>query len=111
MSQPLLGRGLEIRGRVRGESDLRVEGTVAGDVEVTGALDLGAEGSVSGGIRAASATIAGRLEGDVDAEGPVVVTASGVLVGDVRASEVSLEEGGVLRGRIEADVELPEALR
>lgn len=112
MSQPaLLGRGLKVRGRVRGENDLRVEGTIEGDIVVTGSLDLGAEGNVTGGISAASATVAGRLEGDIDAQGPVAISASGSVVGDVRATEVSLEEGGILRGRIDADFELPEALR
>ena len=112
MSQPaLLGRGLKVRGRVRGENDLRVEGAVEGDVVVDGVLELGAEGAVTGSVSAASATVAGRIDGDVDAQGPVAITASGAVVGDVRASEITLEEGGVLRGRIEADFELPEALR
>ena len=107
----MLGKGLRVRGRVRGAGDLRVEATIEGDVVVDGALDLGDGSSVAGGIEAQSVTISGELTGDVTAQGSVAITATGSVQGNVKASEVSLEEGGRFIGEIDADFDLPEVLR
>lgn len=106
----VLGRGLRVRGRVRGDGDLRVEAQVEGDVTVSGALELGEGAEVRGAVAASSVTIAGALEGDVEAKGEVVVTATGTLRGDVVAAGLVLDEGGQFHGSVAADFELPDAI-
>lgn len=106
----MLGRGLRVRGRVRGEGDLRIEGDIEGDVSVAGALDLGDGARVQGSLEAERVTVAGRVEGDVHARGPVSIAPSGSVVGDIHAGEVSLEEGAQLHGRIDAEFDLPDEI-
>ncbi|MEM9692688.1 MAG: polymer-forming cytoskeletal protein [Myxococcota bacterium] len=106
----VLGKSLRVRGRVQGEGDLKVEGEVDGDVTVSGALELGPGSAVTGAAQAESAVVEGRLDGGIEARGPVAIRAGGSVTGDVIASAVSLEEGGHLRGRIDADFDLPEWL-
>ena len=106
----MLGKGIRVRGRVRGDGDLRVEGTIEGDILVSGAFELGAGATVQGAIQAAAVTVAGAVEGDVAADGPVAIAASGRVRGDVKASELTLDEGGVFVGRIDTDFELPDAI-
>jgi cytoskeletal protein CcmA (bactofilin family) len=110
-TEPVLGRGLRVRGRVTGDGDLRVEAQVQGDVSVSGSLYLDADAKVSGVLKAQSIVVAGSLEGDAIATGgSVTVTASGCIDGDITANELNLEEGGQLRGRVNADFELPDGL-
>jgi cytoskeletal protein CcmA (bactofilin family) len=106
----VLGRGLRVVGRVRGEGDLQVEAEVEGDVSVSGTLELGEPARITGSVQADAVVVAGQLEGDVSARTSVAITATGRLRGTIKAQEVSLEEGGSLDGRIETDVELPEAI-
>jgi len=106
----VLGRGLRVRGRVRGEGDLRVEAQVEGDVTVSGALELGEGAEVRGAVAAETVTVSGALRGDGKVRGEVVVTATGSLRGDVEAASLVLEEGGQFHGRVSADFELPDAL-
>jgi cytoskeletal protein CcmA (bactofilin family) len=111
MKQPaMLGRGLRVRGKVRGDGDLRIEGDVEGDVSVAGALDLGDGARVQGSLEGEQVTVAGRVEGEVRARGPVSIAATGIVFGDVHAGEVSLEEGGQLHGRIDAEFDLPKEI-
>ena len=111
MTNPaVLGKGLRVRGRVRGEGALIVEATVEGDVVVAGALELGEGSEVAGRVEAGSVVVSGSLVGDVDSRGGVAITATGRLVGDVRATELSLEEGGQFAGQVDADFDLPEAI-
>jgi cytoskeletal protein CcmA (bactofilin family) len=111
MSDPaVLGKGLRVRGRVRGDGDLRVEADIEGDIQVGGALELAAGATVNGGVEAASLLVSGTLDGDVNAKGAVAITASGTVRGDIKAAELSLEEGGNFVGHVDADFELPASI-
>jgi cytoskeletal protein CcmA (bactofilin family) len=106
----VLGRGTRVRGRIQGEGDLRVEGAVEGDVNVTGELVIEDGAEIKGNVDAAVVTIGGTLTGDVASRGGIVVRASAKVSGNMGSPEVSLEEGAEFSGRIEADFELPAEL-
>jgi cytoskeletal protein CcmA (bactofilin family) len=106
----VLGQGLRVVGRVRGQGDLRIEAEVEGDVSVTGNLHLDEVGQITGSVDAESVVVAGSLNGDATARGAVAITATGRVRGTIRAPELSLEEGGGLEGDVEAEFDLPEAI-
>jgi cytoskeletal protein CcmA (bactofilin family) len=107
----VLGASVRIRGRISGEGDLSILGTVEGDVAVRGDLSIGEGARVeSETLEAHAVTIAGELEGDVSASGPVRLASTAKVHGDLKGSEISIEEGAQFAGRLEADFELPAAL-
>jgi cytoskeletal protein CcmA (bactofilin family) len=106
----VLGRTTRVRGRVHGTGDLRVEGQLEGDVRVTGDLAIEDGGSVNGDVDANAVSIQGELVGDVAARGAVAIRAGARVFGNMGGSEVTLEEGAVFAGRIEAEFELPPEL-
>jgi cytoskeletal protein CcmA (bactofilin family) len=107
----VLGRGTRVRGRIQGDGDLRVEGTVEGDVTVSGELLIDEGAEIQGNVDAAVVTINGSITGDVASRGGIVVRASAKVSGNMGSPEVTLEEGAEFSGRIEADFELPAELR
>lgn len=109
-SANVLGRTLSIRGRVDGEGDLTVEGSVEGDVRVSGDLAIDGSGSIVGNATARSVDVGGKLDGDVQATGDVWLRAGSTVSGNMSAARVALEEGAGFQGRIEADFELPDGL-
>jgi cytoskeletal protein CcmA (bactofilin family) len=106
----VLGKGLRVRGRVRGEGDLRVEASVEGDVIVTGTLELDAGCAVEGAVEAESVLVAGKLDGDVRAKGAVSLSAGAEVRGDVSASGLTIEEGASFVGNVNADFDMPDDL-
>lgn len=102
-----VGPGLLLRGELRGEGQLRCDGTFEGSVELAGALVVGRSGRVAGPVHADAVAVEGLLEGPVSA-GELNVLAGGRLVGDVRAARIGLDDGGSLEGTVEMEVELPE---
>ena len=109
-TETVLGKDVRIRGRISGEGNLVVQGTLEGDVVLRGdfTLDDGAEAQSS--ITANDVTVSGTLEGGIQAEGDFTVTSTGKFSGDVRAAQVTIEEGATFAGRLEADFELPAEL-
>lgn len=102
---------MRIRGKISGEGDLQILGSVEGDVVVRGDLTIGESASIeTENLEAQAVTIQGEVKGDVNATGPVRLGRTARVHGDLKGSEISIEEGAQFSGRIEADFELPASL-
>jgi cytoskeletal protein CcmA (bactofilin family) len=108
----VLGASVRIRGRVQGEGDVTIEGTLEGTLSVSGELVVaeGASIHASEAIVAATASIGGSVEGGVVAQGPIRLAPTARVHGDLKGSEISIDEGAEFSGRIDAEFELPAAL-
>jgi len=107
----VLGTSVRIRGKISGEGDLQILGSVEGDVVVRGDLTIGESAHIeSENLEAQAVTIQGEVKGDVNATGPVRLGRTARVHGDLKGSEISIEEGAQFAGRIEADFELPASL-
>ena len=106
----LLGRTVKVRGRVTGDGDLRVEGTIEGDVRVSGELTIGTSGVVTWQTNAQAVVVEGNLQGDVQAVGEIAIRAGARVEGNLSGATVALDEGASFDGRIDTDFELPDDL-
>ncbi|MEB2313995.1 MAG: polymer-forming cytoskeletal protein [Sorangiineae bacterium] len=102
----VLGPTTRVTGHVGGEGALRIEGSVRGDVSVTGPAEIARGGAVEGDVHAESLEIAGTLTGDVIATGPVAVRAGATVEGALKGSRVSIEPGATVAVRLDTEFEL-----
>ncbi|MFW5921572.1 MAG: bactofilin family protein [Polyangiales bacterium] len=105
-----IGPSLVVRGRLTGDGDMQIDGRFEGDIDIEGHLAVGRDGRVTSPVRAGSASVDGRLRGDVAVGDALAVRESGRVDGDVRASRVAIDDGGVVRGGISMDFDLPDDL-
>jgi len=111
-SESVLGASSTVRGRVTGEGDLRILGTVEGDVSVRGDVTIAEGGAVRGdSLEAESVTIEGEVSADVSAEGAVIVHGGATVRGKLRAKALRIDEGASVSADLDCDFELPEELR
>lgn len=109
-SETVLGRNVRIRGRISGEGDLVVQGSLEGDVTLRGDFTLDEGADAQSQITAQAVVVSGSLDGGIQAEGEVTVTATGKFRGDVRAAQVTIEDGAAFAGRLDAEFDLPAEL-
>jgi len=105
-----IGSGARIRGRIQGDGDLTIEGTVEGEIAVRGALVIAEGASVTSDVEAQEVTIAGALEGNVNASGQVRVAVGARVHGDLRGKSVAIDEGAEYAGRLDCEFDLPPEL-
>jgi cytoskeletal protein CcmA (bactofilin family) len=100
LSTTRIGRGVVVRGSVRGDGDLAVEGRVEGVIDVRGdvAIDVGAH--VQAPVAGDRVTIRGAVAGDVRGEASVVLEEGARVVGDLHAPSIGIRPGGLLRGYV-----------
>jgi cytoskeletal protein CcmA (bactofilin family) len=106
----VLGKGSNLRGNIAGDGDLRVEGTVSGDVALNGDFTIAEGAEVVADVQATSVYVDGAIEGDIVARDNVAIRASARVTGAIRGANVSIEEGANVSGRIDADFDMPAEL-
>lgn len=100
----MIGPSIRIKGDVRGEESLVIQGQVEGSINLEhNKLIIGQEGQVTATVHAHTVTIEGTLKGDVFGEDRVIVKKNGNVHGNVTAPQVSMEEGAKFKGSIDME--------
>jgi cytoskeletal protein CcmA (bactofilin family) len=108
--EAVIGATTRVRGRISGDGDLTIDGTVEGDIAVRGDVVLGEGSRATSSVEANAITIRGELEGEVRARGPVRIESGARVRGDVHGESFTLAEGAEFAGRLEAEFDLPAEL-
>lgn len=101
--ETIIGKGTALNGNIASNGNLRVDGTLEGNIETTGHVVVGSSGIITGNISAASLDVGGTITGNVNTLGNLSIHPTGQLVGDVRVKSLNIADGGVFRGRSEMD--------
>jgi cytoskeletal protein CcmA (bactofilin family) len=98
-----ISQGIRIKGEVTGSEDLFVDGLVDGKLNlVNGSLTIGPNGSVKADVSAREVIVRGKVEGNVTARDKVALWSTGQVTGEVRTDRLAIEDGALLRGKVEA---------
>jgi cytoskeletal protein CcmA (bactofilin family) len=98
-----ISQGIRIKGEVHGSEDLFIDGHVEGKLEIGDAsLTVGPNGSVKADVTAREIIVRGRIEGKISGREKVQLWSTGHVTGEVQTERLSIEEGGTLRGKVEA---------
>ncbi len=96
-----LASGIEIKGTIRFQSDMHIDGKIEGEIiSDNGLVTIGELADIKGDITAGDVRIYGHVEGKVQSE-RCSLKKQAVLIGDVTTRTLSMEEGAQLRGRTE----------
>lgn len=82
------------------EGDLRVDGTLEGDVQTEGHVHITQGGAIQGEIRAGSIRVAGTATGVLCAQQSLVVLGSSEVYGILCGESLTIEEGAGFEGGI-----------
>lgn len=97
-----IGKTVVIRGEVRGNEDLVIDGRVEGTVNLAESrLTIGPNANVAADLSAKDVLILGQVKGNIVASGRVELRAGSLVEGDVRALRLAVEDNAVFRGKVD----------
>ena len=102
-SPTTIGRGITLRGEIRGEGSVSVLGQFEGDIVLDGTLHVGPEGRVDANITAHAIIIAGLVHGNLSAETRVEILPTGALAGTVKSRAFRAADGASVKGEVWLD--------
>jgi cytoskeletal protein CcmA (bactofilin family) len=95
----LLARDTEIRGSIRTQGPIRVDGSVTGDLTSAKTVTIGANGVVEGNVSGEDIIVAGKVKGTLTARGKIALDSTAQIEGDLHTSRLSIAEGAMFRGQ------------
>lgn len=95
----MLGSGSLCTGSIKVEGGLRIDGTVDGEVLVSGSLTVGREGVITGDVTVGQAIVGGTIRGTVRAEQQLELQSGSRLEGDIYTTSLIIEDGVFFEGQ------------
>jgi len=98
-----ISQGIKIKGEVTGKEDLFVDGVLEGKLEMSGgSVTVGPNGKVKADIHAREIIVRGEVQGKLIGRDRVQLWNTGNVIGEVQTDRLAIEDGAVLRGKVEA---------
>jgi cytoskeletal protein CcmA (bactofilin family) len=97
-SHNTIASGTNIQGHVVAETDLRLDGEIAGNISCSGKIIIGEKASVKGDIIAESAEIMGIVHGNIQVKEILTIKSTAQIHGNVQMHTLSVEPNAILTG-------------
>lgn len=90
--------GTTFAGNIMAASDIRIDGTLEGNITTKGKLVVGETGRIKGDISCKNADVLGVIEGRVDVSDFLVLRSTARITGDSSMSRILIEVGALFIG-------------
>ena len=97
--------GVYLTGTIQGNVDVILNGTLEGDVRLSGMLVVGQSGKIRGKIDAGNVIIEGDVEGTIKAKEKVEIRDGGKFKGDIITATIAISDDAYFEGNVKMDVE------
>src|SRR5262245_22643328 len=85
-----IGPSMHIKGEIRTDEELLVDGEVEGIVESQSVLTIGKNGKVRANIKAREVVIFGSVRGNIDVVDKLAIRDQGSVIGDIKTAGISI---------------------
>jgi len=96
-----IGHGVEFKGVIKYQGNVRIDGLLDGEVHANGTLFLGEQAVLTGKITAQAVISKGHITGDITTQDKVQLLAPAVLDGSILTPSLLMEEGVTFNGTLE----------
>lgn len=104
-----IGHGVEFKGIIKYEGNVRIDGQLEGEVHANGTLYLGEQAVLRAKISAQAVISKGQITGDITAREKVQLLAPAIIDGSILTPSLLMEEGVTFNGTLEMSA-VPPAL-
>jgi len=105
----ILSSDVEIKGVIKFQNDLFIDGNVEGEIISPGTLIVGEHAEIRGEVRTKSITVLGTVQANVTVEERCELKGHAKLIGDLKAARLVIEEGTTFIGKSEVTPNRPVA--
>jgi cytoskeletal protein CcmA (bactofilin family) len=97
----VLSADVEIKGSIKFQNDMLIDGKVEGEILSPGTLTIGENAEIRGEIKTKSVTVLGKVHGNITVEERCELKTRAVLMGDLKSARLMIEEGATFVGKSE----------
>jgi len=94
----LISPGTEITGDIKSTGDIRIDGTLTGNLITKGKVVIGPTGSVRGEVECKNSEVSGTVDGKISVSQLLNLKSSSKILGTIITSKLSIEPGAIFTG-------------
>jgi cytoskeletal protein CcmA (bactofilin family) len=94
----LISNGTDITGDVKSNGDIRIDGTLTGNLSTKGKVVIGPTGRIKGEVVCKNSEVSGVIEGKISVGQLLNLKASSKILGDIATAKLSIEPGARFTG-------------
>lgn len=94
----LIGNGTSIIGDINSNGDVRIDGSLKGNITISGKLVVGQSGNIEGNVICQNADIQGEIHGKVNVTELLALKSSAKVLGDIVTGKISIEPNATFTG-------------
>lgn len=94
----LISNGTEITGDIKSNGDIRVDGSLTGNLSTKGKVVIGPTGKIKGEVNCKNSEVSGIIEGKISVGQLLNLKASSKILGDIITLKISIEPGARFTG-------------
>ena len=94
----IISQGTDITGDIKSTGDIRIDGSLKGNLNTKGKVVIGTTGKVNGEIVCKNSEISGTIEGRIVVGQLFILKASSKIFGDIETTKLSIEPGAIFSG-------------
>ncbi|MDQ1296343.1 MAG: hypothetical protein QG611_321 [Bacteroidota bacterium] len=94
----LISNGTDITGDVKSNGDIRIDGSLTGNLNTKGKVVIGPTGKINGEVICKNSEVSGIVEGKIKVNQLLILKASSKIFGDIATSKLSIEPGAIFSG-------------
>ena len=95
----LFGSGTVIEGNVTSNGDIRIDGTLKGNMTTKGKVIIGESGQLIGEVRCKNLDVEGGIEGKAFITELMTMRNRSKILGDISTNKLAIEPGATFTGR------------
>jgi cytoskeletal protein CcmA (bactofilin family) len=95
----LISAGTSLKGDISSNGDLRIDGTVLGNVKTSAKIIIGSTGVVEGDIAGNQADVTGKVNGNIRATELLQLRGECVVSGNIYAGKLQVEPSATFNGQ------------
>jgi cytoskeletal protein CcmA (bactofilin family) len=107
----ILSSDVEIKGSIKFQKELLIDGKVEGEINSDGVLTIGENADIRGEIKTKSITVFGKVQGNITVAERCELRSKCILQGDLKAARLVIEEGATFIGKSEVTSGLTAAAK
>ena len=97
----ILSSDVEIKGSIKFQKELLIDGKVEGEINSEGVLTIGENADIRGEIKTKSIVVFGKVHGNITVNERCELKSKCTLQGDLKAARLVIEEGATFIGKSE----------
>src|SRR5262247_1086755 len=97
----ILSSDVEIKGSIKFQKELLIDGKVEGEINSDGVLTIGENADIRGEVKTKSITVYGKVHGNITVAERCELKSKCTLQGDLKAARLVIEEGATFIGKSE----------